>query len=146
MGLPALTLREKILYKDTATAYVAVNASTGNPVLNSDAGNNISSWTVAPVSATDPTPLSNFPCNLHLTGNFDLVRSPAGLAKEVNIDTSNLLTCQRAIDLQAAMRIHATTRYGDSYWYKVQGAAEMEVLVPCTCVYMVPDDDPDVIT
>jgi len=145
MPLPSLTLREKILYKDTATAFTPVNASSANPALNMIAGNNIVTWAVAHVSDTDSTLLQNFPCNLHLTPNFDLIRSPAGLDKQVNIDTANILTCQRQVNLQAAMLIYATTRYGDSYWFKVQGEAEKEVLVPCCAVYLVPDAEPQIL-
>jgi hypothetical protein len=137
MALPALTLREKILYKDKFTAYVPVPASDGSM--------NIIGWTIAPFTALDATPLQNVSCNLHLTPNFDLVRGMAGLTKEVNIDTSNLMTFQRQIQIPAACRIYAVTRYGDSYWFKQQGATESEVLVACSCVYLVPDKAPDVI-
>jgi hypothetical protein len=125
------------MYKDRFTAYA--------PVIASDGSMNILGWTIATVSQTDRTLLSNIPCNLHLTPNFDLVRGMGGLNKEVNIDTSNLLTCQRNIGLNAAYRIFATTRYGDAYWFKMQGASELEVLNPCTCVFIVPDKIPDVI-
>ena len=140
MGLPALTLRERLLYKDKFTAYAPVNANDGSM--------DIAGWTIAQSLQSDPnnpTYLQNVPCNLHLTPNFDLVRGMAGLHKEVNIDTSNLMTCQRNIGLDAAYRYYITTRYGDSYWVKQQGAAEVEVLVGCSCVYLVPDDAPDVI-
>ena len=136
---------EQQMYKDYFTAYVAVNANTSNPSLNMIAGNNIAGWTIAKGADSNSTPLANIACNLHLTPNFDLIRGPAGLSKEVNIDTSNLLTTQRNIGLLSAMVIHATTRWGDSYWFKVQGAPEMEVLRPCTCVYIVPDHAPSVI-
>ena len=69
----------------------------------------------------------------------------AGLNKEVNIETSNLMSCQRQVNIDAAYRIYATTRYGDSYWFKQQGAAEKEVNVPCCVVFLVPDFAPDVI-
>lgn len=143
MALPPLTGREKILYKDTFTAYIPVNANSRNSALNMIAGNDIEGWTIA--LQPDGSKLQNIPCNLHLTPNFDLIRGPAGLVKELNIDTSNLLSCQRQAILIAAMRLYCTTRYGDSYWFKVQGAPEKETLVPCCCVYLVPDDAPDVI-
>jgi len=146
MALPPLTFRERILYKDTFTAYVPVNAAVVNPSLSMLAGNDTASWTIAPVSDTDNTKIQNIKCNLHLTPNFDQPLGMAGLNKMVNIDTSNLLTCQREVKLQAVMRIFATTRYGDSFWAKVEGDPEHEVLVPCTCVYIVPDKQPSVIT
>jgi hypothetical protein len=146
MSLNPLTFREKVLYRDFCTAYIEVNAATATPSLNSTFGNNTNSWTIAPLSDTDNTLLSNFPCNLHANPNFDEVRGEGGLNKVVNLVTSNELTCQRQIMLLSTMRLFITTRYGDSQWYKIQGQAEQEVLVPCTCVYIVPDKPPILIT
>lgn len=143
VGTPSIF--EQQMYLDSMTAFIPVNAATSNPSLSMIAANDIKGWTIAPISSTNASMIVGLACNLHLTPNFDLVRDQSGLNKEVNIDTSNLLTCQRTINLQSAMRIYAVTRWGDSYWFKVQGAAEQEVLMPCTCVYIVPDSAPSVI-
>jgi hypothetical protein len=129
MALPALTVREKQLYKDTMTVYRQVIGTDGN----------VTGWSIAPLSDTDSTPLSNVACNFHRTPTFDYHSSDAGMSKRVNIDTSNLITCQYQIGLRPTDKIYITTRYGDSDYQKVIGAPEREVLVPCTCVYLTPD-------
>ena len=130
MALPPLNIREKILYKDTFTAY-APNRDQYGQILN---------WSIA--KQPDGTPLVNIAGNAHLTPNFDAVRSPAGLDKVTSFETSNNLTCQPAIDLYADYRIYITVRAsagGRFYWFMTDGDAENETLVPCTCVFLVPD-------
>ena len=146
MSLPTLTLREKLLYKDKFTAYTPVNSSIATPSLNGLLSNNVASWTIAPLSSTDNTLLTNIPCNNHRNPNFSRVQDPGVLSKEVNIFTSDEVTCQRQIQLQDGMLLFVTTRYGDTYWYRIDGAAEQEVLIPCTCVYVVPTNPPVLIT
>jgi hypothetical protein len=133
MPLPPLLIREKLLYKDLMTVYRA-NAvdSEGEPT----------GWYIANISVADPTPLQNVPCNYHRTPNFDIHQSIAGMSKEVNLMTSNNVTCQYAVPLQSQDLLFITTRWGDTEWNKVDGAAENEVLVPCTCVYTVPFASP----
>ena len=92
MSLPPLTYREKRLYLDKATFYTPINAAVNAPSLSMIAGNDVASWSVAPFSETDSTPLSNVPVNLHSNPNFDARESAAGLTKVVNIFTSNELT------------------------------------------------------
>ncbi len=131
MSIPTLTFRERLLYRDTFTAYTP----------NNDGNQNVGSYSIAPVSDTDPTPLQNIPCNLHMTPNFDLVQGGIVLNKQVNIDTSDLMTCQPTVQIDSTYVILGTQRAsagGRSEWFTVQGEAENESLVPCTCVYIVP--------
>jgi hypothetical protein len=134
MPLPDLTFRERILYKDTATAYRPLNPNDGT--------NNIKGWTIARIGGQDITLLKNFPCNFHSTPNFDSVKPMGQLTKIVNLETSNVLTCQSAITLVPKWIIHVVTRHGREYWQNVDGAAEDEVLVDCTCVYITPGKKP----
>lgn len=127
MPLPALALREKILYKDRATFYA--------PTLNANGDTNgyaVAVWT------DGVTLLTNVPCNAHLTPNFDSPRSPAGQDKVTNYETSNNLTLQRQIVVDPKWSAYVTTRWGESYWFTVDGDSERETLVPCTCIFMVP--------
>ena len=125
--LPPLTAREKRMYRDTFTAYAPVR----------DANWNITTFIIA--TNTDGTLLSDINCNFHLTPNFDQPRSPAGQDKVTNYETSNLLTCQRAITLDPDWQVEGVTRWGDSVGpFAIDGTSEQEVLVPCTCVFLVP--------
>ena len=137
MALPALTAREKRMYKDLMTVYVSV---LGSNVTADSAG-----WQITLNNPDTTTLLQNIPCNFHATQNFDLPRSMGIQAKLVNEMTSNLLTCQAQVNIPADSRIHVQTRLGRTYWLKVQGAAQDEVLVPCTCVFVVPDKAPKTI-
>jgi hypothetical protein len=131
MALPPLSIKDYLLLKDTATAYVQV--------LRPD--RNIAGWQIATMSPTDPTLLENFPCNLGETFNFDYVASPAGLSKRVNMDTSDTLTWQAAITLYAVYKIVVTTREGRVFQGKIQGNPTYEVLVPAAHAFLVPDTD-----
>lgn len=133
MPLSPLDLRERQLYKDTFAAYQQVIPG------NDNGDGDIVGWELAPLSETDPTLMQNIPCNLHLTPNFDTPRSPAGLDKITSFETSNLLTCQRQVPLNPDFRIIAVSRYGDVYGFVIDGVNEQEVLVPCSCVFLVPD-------
>lgn len=128
MPIPALDARERQLYKDYFTAYEIDRTA------NWDTGG----YAIAKYAGDGATPLVNIHCNAHLTPNFDQPRSPAGQDKQTNIDTSDLMTCQRQIVIDPDWTIFIRTRWGDTYWLTVDGESEREVLVPCTCVSLVP--------
>ena len=128
MALPLLNAREKILYKDLMTVYRMQVDATGNPL----------GYAVVQMSATDSTPLRNVPCNFHRTHNFDWRMAPVGMTKRVNIDTSDRLTFQYGIPMQASDLVYITSRVGDSEWRIIQGAPEKGLLILHSFAYAVP--------
>jgi hypothetical protein len=132
MPLPALLIREKILYKDLFWAYTPTEDSNGNT----------NGYVLATLSHGFVGPVAAIPCNAHLTPNFDQPRSPAGQDKVTSFETSNLLTCQRQMYIDPDWVLFVKTRWGDANWFKTDGDVEREVLVPCSCVFLVPSTAP----
>ena len=134
MPLPALTPEEAILYQDSMTVYRQVNDPvTGDP----------SGYKLAPVSDTDPTALEDVPCNFHATPNFDEPRPKSvGMAKRVNILTSNKITCQYEVAVESLDVILLTDRHGSQQWQAVDGDVKRPVLIKHGYFYGVPTQAP----
>lgn len=134
MPLPALTVPEAILYKDSMTVYRQVNdQATGNPL----------GYKLAPVSSSDATPLQDVPCNFHATPNFDEPRpAQVGMAKRVNILTSNKITCQYEVLVESLDVILLTDRHGSQQWQAVDGDVKRPVLIKHGYFYGVPTQAP----